>query len=173
MFSVSTDKNSISEQKFSDRLRRLREKELNRTLSDFAAAIRVSKGYVSDLERGVKLNPSKEFVEKVCNAYGVSREWLENGVGEPFGAKEDFEVARNTFDLRGLSTPNLDQVFDFMLADYRDPKKSREDKHLALSNIAAVADELRRRSVSSTLPADAQAILDAVEKAADDQRGKP
>lgn len=70
--------------KFSDRLHWLRNVSLRLSFPAFAALTGLPKGYLHELERGKKTNPSSDFLERISMKTGVSREWLENGEGEPF-----------------------------------------------------------------------------------------
>jgi transcriptional regulator with XRE-family HTH domain len=57
------------------RLRELRYKH-SLTLQQVAERIGYDKSYLSRLERGESCNPSWGFVEKLCQQFGVNRDWL-------------------------------------------------------------------------------------------------
>lgn len=42
-----------------------------------------SQGYVHELEAGKKDKPSAEFLQRISDTFGIRREWLETGDGEP------------------------------------------------------------------------------------------
>lgn len=81
-----------------------------------------------------------EFLEVMAEVLETTKEKI-----QPDELREDAIPYRGGFDLEGFSKPNLEQVFDSILLDYRDPKTGPERKIKSLANIAAVADELRRR----------------------------
>ncbi len=70
--------------KFSERLRWLRMEHTGLTYKAFADRIDSSPGYISDLEKEYKTNPSPELIERISREFTVRREWLENNEGSPF-----------------------------------------------------------------------------------------
>lgn len=50
---------------------------------EFGRRCNVGKSYISRLESGDRFNPSAEFLTDCCAAFGVPRDWLENGIGQP------------------------------------------------------------------------------------------
>lgn len=69
--------------KFAERLRHLRKEVLKLTLNGFATRVGTSQGYVHELESGRKGNPSPEFLQRISENFGIRREWLEAGDGDP------------------------------------------------------------------------------------------
>jgi len=79
----------MSEFKFPERLRWLRTEHLKVTFKSLANMANTSPGYLSDLEKGVKTNPSRSLLENLCNAAGVRFGWLSSGEGVPFESDAD------------------------------------------------------------------------------------
>lgn len=79
---VSTNYFSVRETTFGSRLRRIRKEVAELSLKAFGQRINKKIGYLSELENDIKTNPGPEMLEKICTEFRVSREWLENGVGE-------------------------------------------------------------------------------------------
>jgi transcriptional regulator with XRE-family HTH domain len=65
----------------SERVRRLRG-AANLTLHQVADGIHYDKSYISRIENGSSLNPSKRFLEAVSAYFGISIAWLATGEGE-------------------------------------------------------------------------------------------
>jgi transcriptional regulator with XRE-family HTH domain len=57
------------------RLKKLR-KDSDKTLKEVGEKVGLSDVYISDLEKGKKINPSKEVLEKLANYYDVSIDYL-------------------------------------------------------------------------------------------------
>lgn len=68
---------------FAERLRHLRKTILSTTLKAFAEKVGTSQGYIHELEAGKKDKPSAEFLQRIADTFGIRREWLEAGEGEP------------------------------------------------------------------------------------------
>ena len=49
----------------------------------FGKRIGVSKNAVYLIEKGVN-NPSRQTIDLICREFNVSRDWLENGEGDPY-----------------------------------------------------------------------------------------
>jgi transcriptional regulator with XRE-family HTH domain len=64
------------------RIRQIRS-ALKLTQANFAAVISVSKGYVADLEIGVRA-VNDRIVKLVCASFNVNDRWLRDGEGEMF-----------------------------------------------------------------------------------------
>jgi transcriptional regulator with XRE-family HTH domain len=67
---------------FSQRLSWLRS-QTGLTQEEFGQRCKVTKSYVSRLESGVRKNPSDDFLGNCCDAFRISLEWLEHGLGQP------------------------------------------------------------------------------------------
>ena len=65
-----------------DRLKELR-KTLNLKMREFAEGVGVSTGLVGSWESGTN-KPGDARIYRICNEYGVRREWLEKGEGDMF-----------------------------------------------------------------------------------------
>ncbi len=65
-----------------ERLRYLR-KHLNLTTRAFGAAISMSGGAITNMEKGTR-NVTERTIRDVCREYNVNPDWLVNGVGPMF-----------------------------------------------------------------------------------------
>lgn len=68
------------ENSVNERIKMLRNK-LNVSQQDFATAIKTTTTTMSRIEAG-QTNPRKSTLEAIIKKYGVSREWLIDGIGE-------------------------------------------------------------------------------------------
>ena len=55
----------------------------NMTQLQFAEKISLSRNYVAMIEIGQR-DPSDRTISDICREFGVDRNWLEHGIGEPF-----------------------------------------------------------------------------------------
>jgi transcriptional regulator with XRE-family HTH domain len=69
-----------------ERLRWIR-RQYRLTLEAMARRLGITRSYLSKLETGSSDNPSQPLMSMICQTYGVSREWLVNGRGQPFEAE--------------------------------------------------------------------------------------
>lgn len=69
-----------------NRLKLVRKQGKDKTQAAFAAALCVSRNYITQLEMGAK-TPSDRFVRDVCRIYNVNEEWLRNGTGDMYTAR--------------------------------------------------------------------------------------
>jgi len=125
-------------------LRYFRE-EKGLTQRQVADGVGLSDKTVSFYERTEERVP-KDYLQKAARVLGVPVEKLEE---QPMSLEESSPPCRanRAFDLRDVSTPNLEQVLRFMVDEYRTGKNEAEKKR-ALANLAAAADELVRRDLS-------------------------
>lgn len=65
-----------------ERLKQLR-KELNLTTRNFGAAINMSSGSITNMEKGTR-NITERTIRDICREYNVNSEWLVNGVEPMF-----------------------------------------------------------------------------------------
>jgi len=77
-----------------DRLKILR-KSLKITQEEFASRIRVSKGFLSNLEKGIR-NPSDQLLKLISYEFSSSENWLVNGEGEMFISPEEALKSQKT-----------------------------------------------------------------------------
>ena len=61
----------------------------------FARDLKIDQSYVTQLENG-RRNPSERLIDDICQTYGVNREWLLNGNGEPYTHKSREEEIEAT-----------------------------------------------------------------------------
>lgn len=72
-----------------NRIRMIR-KDAKMTQPTFGAMLGVGQAAVTNWETGLR-DPSQPVIETICTKFGVNREWLETGVGEPYKAVSDDE----------------------------------------------------------------------------------
>lgn len=104
---------------YNERVRALR-KELGLTLQAFGDRLGVTRATVSRIENGVN-NLSDQMVVSICREYGVSEEWLRDGVGEmlvPVTRNE--KIARFAGELMKDETPDFRRQLVEILADLND-----------------------------------------------------
>lgn len=53
------------------------------TQEAFGNSVGISRNAVYLIEKGVN-NPSRQTIDLICREFNVSREWLEDGIGEPY-----------------------------------------------------------------------------------------
>lgn len=99
--------------KFSERLRHLRKTVLDLTLKDFATRVGTSQGYVHELETEKKDKPSADLLQRIADTFGVRREWLEKGEGEPRPGVAE-EAAAYRFDYK--TEEGCRSAFDWLLS---------------------------------------------------------
>lgn len=66
-----------------ERLRHLRRDLLHISAEVFASRIGVTRSAITNIERGFR-GITAQTLTSVCREFGVSPEWLRDGVGEPF-----------------------------------------------------------------------------------------
>lgn len=66
------------------------------TQKEFASALCVSANYIYLMESG-KEKPSDRTLNDICRIYGVNKEWLEYGSGEPYAQKTNEEIIAQLF----------------------------------------------------------------------------
>ena len=91
---------AVKMENLSDRLRFLR-KEAGVSLSALARSISVTPGYLSQLESGVRSNPSLSRIEKICAFFGVNQDWLIEGRGPQFAELDPAQAAARFLKLHG------------------------------------------------------------------------
>ena len=104
---------------YNERVRALR-KELGLTLQAFGDRLGVTRATVSRIENGVN-NLSDQMVVSICREYGVSEEWLRDGVGEMFvPVTRNEKIARFAGELMKDETPDFRRQLVEILADLND-----------------------------------------------------
>ncbi len=66
-----------------DRIKQLRKDHLKLSQKEFADAIGLSENFVWMIEKGSRI-PSDRTISDICREFGVDRNWLVDGIGEPF-----------------------------------------------------------------------------------------
>ena len=104
---------------YNERVRALR-KELGLTLQAFGDRLGVTRATVSRIENGVN-NLSDQMVVSICREYGVSEEWLRDGIGEMFvPVTRNEKIARFAGELMKDETPDFRRQLVEILADLND-----------------------------------------------------
>ena len=104
---------------YNERVRALR-KELGLTLQAFGDRLGVTRATVSRIENGVN-NLSDQMVVSICREYGVSEEWLRDGVGEMFvPVTRNAKLARFAGELMKEETPEFRRQIIEIFADLND-----------------------------------------------------
>lgn len=104
---------------YNERVRALR-KELGLTLQAFGDRLGVTRATVSRIENGVN-NLSDQMVVSICREYGVSEEWLRDGVGEMFvPVTRNEKIARFAGELMKEETPEFRRQIIEIFADLND-----------------------------------------------------
>lgn len=81
-----------------DRIKELRTK-LNKSQTDFAKSISVSRSAVCKMESGENY-PSEQTIHLICTEYNVNDDWLRTGKGEMFiEVSQEEEIANLTYKL--------------------------------------------------------------------------
>lgn len=68
-------------------IRKLR-KELKLTQEEFTSRLKISKGFLSNLEKGIR-QPSDQLLRLIAYEFSSSENWLKTGKGEMFISPED------------------------------------------------------------------------------------
>lgn len=102
-----------------ERVKALR-KELGLTLEKFANPIGIHRGSLSAIEND-KSGVSDRTLLAICREYGVSEEWLRDGVGEMFvPVTRNEKIARFAGELMKDETPDFRRQLVEILADLND-----------------------------------------------------
>lgn len=102
-----------------ERVKTLR-KELGLTLEKFANPIGIHRGSLSAIEND-KSGVSDRTLLAICREYGVSEEWLRDGVGEMFvPVTRNEKIARFAGELMKDETPDFRRQLVEILADLND-----------------------------------------------------
>lgn len=69
---------------------------------EFADRLRITPAFVSQICSGVR-QPSDRTISDICEKFGVSRSWLEDGIEPMFPAKTDYDIEVVMRAMRGSS----------------------------------------------------------------------
>jgi len=93
-------------------------KALNMPQKDFAKALYISSGFLSDIEKN-RRRVNDRFIKLVSMVFGINENWLKNGEGEMFHKSPDEKVKRlvNIFnelppDFQDFALLHLDRLLD-------------------------------------------------------------
>lgn len=86
-----------------ERLKFLRKSVLDITQEEFAKKIDVSTSNIGGLEIG-RTNLTERVIKSICTTFGVSEEWLRDGIGDPIadGEKHVLYQLKEYFDLEDI-----------------------------------------------------------------------
>lgn len=88
-----------------ERIKEVR-KRFGLTQTEFAKRINLSQNYMTMVETG-KRSPSDRTIEDICRVFGVSRDWLESGMGEMFLPDSDDAVMQAFGELAARNNPTI------------------------------------------------------------------
>lgn len=94
-----------------ERLKYLREHELNLTTRAFGTSINMSGGAITNMEKGSR-NITERTLLSICREYGVNEKWLRTGEGEIF------ETVSNTYISALAKEYNLDEMDQSLIEEY-------------------------------------------------------
>lgn len=84
------------------------------SLSQLAKVANVSKGYLSDVEKNVKSNPSTEFLEKIANALEINMSELFSDNSSKLDLFEDDDMKLMFSKAQKMSKENRKKVLKMM-----------------------------------------------------------
>lgn len=94
----------------SERIKYLRKTVLNKKQEAFAEAIKMSRSNFGNIESG-RINPTDRVISDICDAFGVSEDWLRTGEGEIFVPRTDEQ--------------EMSLIFGEALAEDGDPRRRK------------------------------------------------
>ena len=95
-------------------------KEAKLNQDDFAAALGLTKNFISLVETG-KREPSERTVRDICRIFNINETWLRTGEGEMYLPKTmEEEIAEFTLDLLSHETDSFRMRFIKALAKLSD-----------------------------------------------------
>lgn len=100
---------------------------LKKTQKEFSSELGVKSSYFSDIENN-RRPITKKFVQRLNKAFGVSEEWLLNGVGKmyPLNVPQNVPLSENSMtitEMRELIKSSANQRLKFSIILYEDLKK--------------------------------------------------
>ena len=104
-----------------DRIKEIRH-TLNKSQREFASAVYISNGYLSEIETGHK-EVKERLIHLISSAFSVSKHWLLTGEGRMFNSTTEEKLERMT----GLFSELRPEFQDFVLRQI--------DELIALQNI--------------------------------------
>lgn len=93
-----------------ERIKELR-KALSLTQQEFAERLSLKRNTIATYEMG-KSVPSDRTITDICEKYNVNEEWLRNGTGEMFRAKEENSIIAKATMLLGEKDPLFEAFID-------------------------------------------------------------
>lgn len=92
-------------------LLRLKRVEKRQTLGDIASLVGVSSNYISEIEKGIKNNPSDEIIVKLAEIFSIDEDELFTGFNKvPLSARNEIESHPSL--IKALSQLNSDETID-------------------------------------------------------------
>lgn len=88
-------------------------KSLNLTQEEFSSKIGLSRNYIAQIELGSRV-PSDRTISDICRIFSVNKEWLLNGVGEPYVYAEDERAGYISDLLEGKDDEFCDLIIEIM-----------------------------------------------------------
>jgi len=90
-----------------DNIKRLRG-ILSLSQKEFGQKLGVSRDMISNIEYG-RAEPKLLFVEHICDVYGVNKDWLVNGTGEPLSFSAETPEMTEAFRLFSKLEPSVQE----------------------------------------------------------------
>ena len=94
----------------SERIKYLRKTVLKKKQEVFAEATKMSRSNFGNIEAG-RINPTDRVISDICDAFGVSEDWLRTGEGEIFVPRTDEQ--------------EMSLIFGEALAEDGDPRRRK------------------------------------------------
>jgi len=104
-----------------ERIKEIRQK-LNKSQRDFAKAIYVSYGYLSEIETGQK-ETNDRLIHLISTAFSVNKHWLLTGEGRMFNSTPEEKLERIT------------SLFNELYPEYQDFVLRQIDELIELQNV--------------------------------------
>lgn len=146
-----------------DRIKEVRKKFcLNQ--EQFAKELGISRGHVSNLEKG-KDNPSSALIKLLCTKYNIDEKWILEDVGDMIpgynvltteGAISKYNSARVSFEqqLRSASDEDLRYLvmsFSFLTSILKPTKLNNDDATAYLKAMHAAFDSMEKLTIDVSL----------------------
>lgn len=121
-----------------DRIKKIRA-DRKLSMEKFGERIGITRSSVCKLENGEN-NPSEQTIKLICKEFGINKEWLLTGTGDPEDIPED-ETAAVVSDLLEEDNPFYDLIIGIM----KIYKKLDDKSQTALKNLSQeLLDNLKK-----------------------------
>ena len=115
--------------------------ESGKSQTEIAKKTNVTSAYIWKILNKDNVKPRDLFIQKVCEEFGVSEDWLRTGKGDMYNVPED-ETAAVVSDLLEESNP----FYDIIISIMKSYKKLDDKSQAALNDlIRECLDNLKKR----------------------------